>query len=176
MVPPCWFLRIPHPCTSTRCTPRGGCPGPKVQIPGLSRWFGEGSRVVLQNLCTASRPHCAVGGKGQSEHVLSARLMTAAEPIAFPARSPQRRRRAAGMTRYPREGSTAISPASRRATTTPALAVRVRRSPLSQPSAQDDRLVGHATRGVDSPDAVGCFARHRRAIRQCHQRKAGTDR
>ena len=77
--------------------------------PGLSRWFGEGSRVVLQNLCAASRPHCAVGGKGQSEHVLSARLMTAAESIAFPARSPQRRRRAAGMTRYPREGSTAMS-------------------------------------------------------------------
>jgi hypothetical protein len=40
------------------------------------------------------------------------------------------------MTRYSREGRTAIPPASRRATITPALAVRVRRSPLRQPSAQ----------------------------------------
>jgi hypothetical protein len=40
------------------------------------------------------------------------------------------------MTRYSRGGSTAIPLLSRRATTTPALAVRVSRSPPRQPSAQ----------------------------------------
>ena len=55
--------------------------------------------------------------------------------IRSPGRSPQRRRSAAGITRYGLAGTVTMPPGSRRATTTPAAAVRVNRSPGCQPSA-----------------------------------------
>src|SRR3954467_10758030 len=61
-------------------------PGLKSPSPACLGDSGEGSSVVVQSSLVVSRRHCAVGGKGQSEHVLSAQLMTAAGRPLSPGR------------------------------------------------------------------------------------------
>ena len=69
------------------------------------------------------------------QHVLHGRsgqqhVVTGPQPAA----APQRRRSAAGITRYGLAGMMTIPAGSRRAITTPAAAVKVSRSPARQPS------------------------------------------
>jgi hypothetical protein len=71
----------------------------------------------------------------------------AASSTWSPARSPQRRRSAAGITMYGLAGTVTMPPGSRRAIITPASAVTVSRSPPRQPSA------AMVTRSATRPEA-----------------------
>jgi hypothetical protein len=78
-------------------------------------------------VCSQRLVHHGEGVRGQRVPVREHRQQ-------HPVTGPQRRRSAAGITRYGLPGMVTMPPGSRRARTTPASAVRVSRSPGCQPS------------------------------------------
>jgi transposase len=122
-----------HGVTISERTVRG-----QLRCAGLHREACVRVRRGHGRLPSTGTGACARSARSTTANEYAARASWAgntASSTRSPARSPQRRRSAAGMTMYGLDGRVTMPPGSRRAMTTPASAARASRSPGRQPSA-----------------------------------------